>query len=217
VVVEVDLAAIFPSVIKLLLAILVGGLIGLEREIRDKGAGFRTLILICVGSTLFTIFSLSIPPVGDVGRIAAQIVSGVGFLGAGVILREGGQVRGLTTASTIWLVAALGMGIGMGQYLFSISATAILLVVLFVFPKIEKGVAMLSETRTYQVTVTDDLSKLERIQNYLLENHLRIRRQKQSRHGNRIVSVWQTYGRTKNHDRVIEIMLSDIDIEEFQY
>ncbi|HSV85839.1 MAG TPA: MgtC/SapB family protein [Levilinea sp.] len=214
---DLDLASIFPDVVKLVLAIVVGGLIGLEREILDKDAGFRTLTLICVGSTLFTIFSISVSPAGDGGRIAAQIVSGVGFLGAGVILREGTQVRGLTTASTVWLVAALGMGIGMGNYLFSVSATAILLLVLFVFPKIEKGVDALSETRTYHVTVIDDQNKLGHIHDYLLENHLRIRRNKQSRNGACIISTWETYGRSKNHDQVVGLMLSDPDIEEFHY
>jgi putative Mg2+ transporter-C (MgtC) family protein len=214
---SIDLTSILPDVVKILLAILVGGLIGLEREFRDKDAGFRTLIFICAGSTLFTIFSLQMAPVGDAGRIAAQIVTGVGFLGAGVILREGGQIRGLTTASTVWLVAALGMGIGMGHFIFSVGATAIILFILFVFPMIEKSIAGLSETRSYHVTVNDERGKLDHIHDYLLANHLRIKRSKQARRGNRIVGIWETYGRTKNHDRVVDLMFTDPDIEEFHY
>ena len=96
----------------MLLAMLIGGLIGAEREFRDKAAGFRTIIFICVGSTMFTILSAKIGGAQDPSRIAASIVTGVGFIGAGAILQERERVIGLTTASTIWIAAALGMGIG---------------------------------------------------------------------------------------------------------
>ncbi len=125
------------DIIKLLLAVLVGGLIGAEREYRDKAAGFRTIILICVGATLFTIFSLRLGGGEDPVRIAANVVSGVGFLGAGAILRDAGRVMGLTTASTIWLAAALGMGIGGGHYLLSGVAALAVLIILWLFPRIE--------------------------------------------------------------------------------
>jgi putative Mg2+ transporter-C (MgtC) family protein len=214
---NIDLAQILPDIIKILLAILVGGLIGLEREFRDKDAGFRTLIFISAGSALFTIFSLKLSPVGDAGRIAAQIVSGVGFLGAGVILRQGGQIRGLTTASTVWLVAALGMGMGMGQYLFSITATLVFLFVLFVFPKIESRIAKLSETRIYHVTVEGDRGKLDHIEDYLKENGLKIKRRKQGRQENQVLGVWETYGSTEDQNKVVDLMFKDPEIEEFHY
>jgi len=108
------------EILKLAIAVVVGGLIGTEREIQDKAAGFRTLILICVGVTLFTIFSLHIDPANSPSRIAANIVTGIGFLGAGAIMREGGCIAGLTTAALIWLVAALGMGIGAGEYMLGV-------------------------------------------------------------------------------------------------
>jgi putative Mg2+ transporter-C (MgtC) family protein len=104
------------DLLKLLFACLAGGLIGVEREFRDKSAGFRTLILICLGATLFTMMSPRFAAIGDPGRIAAGIVSGIGFLGAGVILRDRGRIMGLTTAATIWMTAAIGMAIG-GQFL----------------------------------------------------------------------------------------------------
>src|SRR3989449_10691224 len=105
------------DLIKLLLALVLGGVIGWERELYDKPAGFRTNTLICVGSTLFTIFSLKIGiiPGTDSARIAAQIVSGIGFLGAGAIIRRGEAVLGLKTAATIWVVASLGVGNGGGH------------------------------------------------------------------------------------------------------
>jgi putative Mg2+ transporter-C (MgtC) family protein len=114
------------------MAVLIGGVIGAEREFRDKSAGFRTLIFICVGACLFTIGSIELGGPGDPVRIAAQIVSGIGFLGAGAILRNGVKITGLTTAATIWLVAALGMAIGGGLYLLT-GAAAVVLVVLWIF------------------------------------------------------------------------------------
>src|SRR5262245_25187982 len=104
------------DLVKIVLAVGVGGMIGLEREFRDQAAGLRTLICICVGATRFTVLSARLAGGNNATRISANIVSGGGFLGAGVILREGGRVIGLTTAATIWLVAALGMGLGGGHY-----------------------------------------------------------------------------------------------------
>ena len=96
------------NLIKLGMAVLVGGIIGAEHEFRDKAAGFRTIMLITVGSVLFTIFSLGMDPGFTRTIIAANIVTGIGFLGAGTIIREHGRIGGLTTATTIWLSAALG-------------------------------------------------------------------------------------------------------------
>ncbi len=105
---------LWEDVARLLFAVLVGGLIGAEREYRDKVAGFRTIIFICLGATLFTLFSVKLGGAGDPARIAANIVSGVGFLGAGAILRSGERVTGLTTAASIWTTAAIGLAAGRG-------------------------------------------------------------------------------------------------------
>src|SRR5688572_27174223 len=99
--------------LRLLLVIIVGGLIGAEREYRSKSAGFRTMILICLGSFLFTTFSIQIGGL-ETDRIASNIVTGIGFLGAGVIFKSENRINGLTTAAAIWAVAALGMGIADG-------------------------------------------------------------------------------------------------------
>ncbi len=117
-------------IIKILLALILGGALGMERQYHDKPAGFATNCLICVGATLFTIMSLVMGAAGgDPGRIAAQIVTGVGFIGAGSIMRDGNKISGLTTAANVWLVAAIGMAIGYGQYIWAAAcATAILLV-----------------------------------------------------------------------------------------
>ena len=119
--------------IKLGLALLIGTIIGGEREVRNKAAGLRTLILICLGSTIFTILSEKLGAYSETGRIAANIVTGIGFLGAGAIMREGMTVSGLTTASSIWVTAALGMAIGGGEYYLAAFGTLIVLVVLTLF------------------------------------------------------------------------------------
>src|SRR5256886_722614 len=125
--------------IKLVLAAILGGIIGIERQIRDKPAGLRTNILICVGSTLFMSISTKVAQVlgGDPTRIAAQIISGIGFLGAGAVLHSHGFVLGLTTAATIWVVAGVGMALGSGMYLVALFATAMSLVTLYFLSFVE--------------------------------------------------------------------------------
>jgi putative Mg2+ transporter-C (MgtC) family protein len=124
--------------LRLLLAAGLGAAIGLEREYRRKPAGLRTNILIAVGSALFTITSIQLSAIGGTpDRIAAGIVTGMGFLGGGAILRSGISVKGMTTAATIWVNAAIGMAAGAGEHALATIATAITLVVLAVLPRIE--------------------------------------------------------------------------------
>src|SRR5580765_4669060 len=123
------------SLFRLLLAAGLGAAIGLEREYRRKPAGLRTNILIALGSALFTILSIQLAQIGGTpDRIAAQIVTGMGFLGGGAILRSGTGVKGMTTAATIWVNAAIGMAAGAGQYALATMATGITLLVLAVLP-----------------------------------------------------------------------------------
>ena len=126
------------SFLRLLLAAALGAVIGLEREYRKKPAGLRTNILIALGSALFTIMSIQLAQIGGTpDRIAAQIVTGMGFLGGGAILRSGVSIKGMTTAATIWVNAAIGMAAGAGEFALATMATAITLVVLAVLPAIE--------------------------------------------------------------------------------
>jgi putative Mg2+ transporter-C (MgtC) family protein len=126
---------------RLLLAVALGGIIGAEREIRHKAAGLRTNILIALGSALFTIMSASMQTgTGDPTRIAAQIVTGIGFLGAGAIIRTRGGVQGLTTAATVWVNAALGVAAGGGEFHLAIIGGVITVCVLLVLGRIERGI-----------------------------------------------------------------------------
>lgn len=133
------------SMFRLVLAAVLGGIIGLEREASGKPAGFRTNILICLGAALVTELSIAVArdvtlPGGfrsDPGRLAAQIVSGVGFLGAGTILQARGSVVGLTTAATLWVVASIGMAVGAGAYAQAIFGTALVLLALMILGRFE--------------------------------------------------------------------------------
>jgi putative Mg2+ transporter-C (MgtC) family protein len=123
---------------RLLLATVFGALVGIEREVRQKPAGFRTNILIALGACVFTIASLQLSPQSeDPTRIAAQIVTGIGFLGAGAIMRTRDGVHGVTTAATVWVNAAVGIAAGGGLYRLVFTAGAIALVVLIVIGPIE--------------------------------------------------------------------------------
>jgi putative Mg2+ transporter-C (MgtC) family protein len=123
---------------RLLLAAVLGAALGLEREYRRKPAGLRTNILIAIGSALFTILSISMTAsTGDPSRVAGQIVTGIGFLGGGAILRNRDTVHGMTTAATIWVNAAIGVACGIGQYQLATATTALTFVVLVVLPPVE--------------------------------------------------------------------------------
>lgn len=129
----------YQLLLRLLLAAALGGLIGLEREHSGKPAGFRTNMLICLGAALVTevSFSVALTASGDPGRIAAQIVSGIGFLGAGTILHSRGSVYGLTTAATLWVVAAIGMAVGARAYLAGVAATGLVMLALMLLGRVE--------------------------------------------------------------------------------
>lgn len=169
--------------IRLVVAAILGGIVGIERGSGDRPAGFRTHILVCVGSALFMLVSLygfddvtpNVQLEEDIGqrrdsaRIAAQVVSGIGFLGAGTILHEGLTIRGLTTAASLWMVSAIGLAVGSGMYFLSTIATLIMLITLVTFHDWEKRFAATSRsdrrfirvvTNNYDDAITDVTSYL---------------------------------------------------------
>lgn len=145
------------DVFKFLLAIVFGGLIGLEREIKGKPAGFRTNILICLGSTLYTILSIKIS--GDPGRIAAQVVTGIGFIGAGTIIQSKGTITGLTTAATIFVVASIGLALGSNQITLATIFTALVLTVLTLLSNVEKALLGKCHFSYLEMEISDEKGK----------------------------------------------------------
>ncbi|MBQ5348273.1 MAG: MgtC/SapB family protein [Phascolarctobacterium sp.] len=156
-------------VLRLIVAAILGGIVGMERGSGDRPAGFRTHILVCVGSALFMLVSIygfdDIAPVTttleddigtrrDTARIAAQVVSGIGFLGAGTILHEGLTIKGLTTAASLWIVSAIGLAVGSGMYLLSTVATMLTMLTLVTFRTWEKRFAGTRSDRRFIRVVT---------------------------------------------------------------
>jgi len=167
--------------VKILLAIACGGIVGLERELKNKPAGIKTNILICVGSMIFTFASVLLANVNapyngfpaDSSRVAAQIVSGIGFLGGGVIIQARGGVVGLTTAATIWVVAALGMMIGLGFHNIALFLAAVVILILVTVSWFEDRVLGRSLTFHTEIVVSDPKGDTRTAINTLLaENDL---------------------------------------------
>lgn len=155
---------------RLSLAAFLGGLIGIERERLNRAAGLRTHVLVSVGSALFTLISLfafqGIGPVNDPARVAAQIVSGIGFLGAGTIMKHGATVRGLTTAATLWVCAGIGMASGAGFYQGAVLSTIITLVSLVSLKRIESRLGD-REFTTFELTMDQGAGQLAKVQGVL--------------------------------------------------
>jgi putative Mg2+ transporter-C (MgtC) family protein len=182
---------------KMLMAVLAGGAIGFERQIAGKPAGLRTNILICVGSALLMDLSINIgvafggPRIGDPARLAAQVVTGIGFIGAGTIMQSRGTITGLTSAATIWVVAAIGLTIGGGFYVEAMGATATVMLVLAGLGTLEHR--LLRARRTLSATVrTRPNVSLEWIEKTLGSDGLRVSHVKMFDH---------------DHDRVFEMRI----------
>jgi putative Mg2+ transporter-C (MgtC) family protein len=201
---------------RFLLVIIVGGLIGAEREYRSKSAGFRTMILICLGSFLFTSFSIHITG-GTNDRIASNIVTGIGFLGAGVIFKSDNRINGLTTAASIWATAALGMGIADGEYTIVLIATAIVLASLFLFTKLETWIDHINQTHNYKIVSLYKPDLLEQYEQMFRQHKLQYKRLKQSKDGEYISGSWMVNGLEKNHNSFIEKILHDTSVKEFEF
>ncbi|WP_422445741.1 MgtC/SapB family protein [Thermoanaerobacterium sp. DL9XJH110] len=167
--------------LRLLLSILLGGVIGIERESVNRPAGFRTHILVCGGSALTMLVSIYIfeefrgiaSP--DPARIAAQVVSGIGFLGAGTIIREGATVRGLTTAASLWTVAAIGLAVGSGFYFAAILATLLTFVTLISFSRIENYIIKKRFLQQISLVIKDRPGQIGKIGSVLGEMNINIR------------------------------------------
>ena len=175
-----ELVSVIPRadlLFALVLASILGGAIGLERELSGKPAGFRTNLLICVGAALLTELSVAIGASndGDPGRIAAQIVSGIGFLGAGTIIQARGTVIGLTTAATLWVVSAIGIALGAGYYMEAIGTTVLVLVALLLLGKVESKVIQAKRQQNLVVQTQPDIEAVLAVEKILDRHDLRHR------------------------------------------
>ncbi len=201
---------------KFLLATLLCGLIGAEREYRSKSAGLKTMIMIGLGSTLFTILSIKIG-LGTQDRIASNIVTGIGFLGAGVIFKEENRVKGLTTACIIWIVAAIGMAVGSGFYEQAIGVTLVVLVALFVFPFIEEIAERRFTKRNYRIVQKNDANVIGQYEVLFTANKRKYTQEKQTLANDLITGNWTAVGKPEDHQKFVNAMLGNGNILEFDF
>ena len=168
------------TIFKLIMSLIAGGLVGLNRERHKQPAGFRTHILICLGSTLLMVLSIYIPQTyfdfknGDPGRIAAQVVTGIGFLGAGAIIRLGTNVRGLTTAASIWLISAIGLSIGAGLYIISLVVVVFALFTLVVLERAERKLMPQLSLKTIALEFNSDNFPESKIKEILKKKNIHL-------------------------------------------
>lgn len=162
-------------IFRLILAAVLSGIVGFEREFHGRAAGFRTHILLCVGTTLIMITSVHIfdvysgrTPI-DPARLAAGVVTGIGFLGAGTIMRYKASVRGLTTAASLWVVTGVGLAVGSGLYFGSIATTALAVVTLMLFGRLEHSMIRKDWYKTIVIESKDGLEQLKQIRGILGE------------------------------------------------
>ena len=198
-------------ILKILLAAMLGGIIGLERELSHKEAGLRTNILIAIGSTLITVLSFKIAAMtkaADPARLAAQIVSGIGFLGAGAIIQARFAIHGLTTAATIWTVAAIGIAVGSGFYLLAFVVAVLVVIVLTVFKLLLAYLEKQKQIYVYLITTDEKASLLVDIRQVLTELHIQYSSARLNRRdGSYEFEIIFNTSENKNREFVEKVML----------
>ncbi|HWY11278.1 MAG TPA: MgtC/SapB family protein [Bacteroidia bacterium] len=208
---------ITEDLIKLVLALIFGAIIGTEREYKTKSAGFRTVILIMVGATLFTIVSGISGKNTDPTRIASNIVTGIGFIGAGAIFKEGNFVKGLTTAAVIWISAAIGMSIGIGQYEFAFLSLCIVMSVLLGFSWFQNIIDKSNVSKVYKITLLGHTAEKQNELDSLFSKYKLS--SKCINRGKRTSEMYLTYsvrGPEKNHDSLMQEFYSNGLIDSFE-
>jgi putative Mg2+ transporter-C (MgtC) family protein len=205
------------DLIKILIAVLIGGVIGFERELHSKTAGLRTITIITVGAALFTILSSKFTDTAT-SRVASNILTGVGFLGAGAILFSEGKIRGLTTASSIWMAAALGMAVGLGQYILGLATALLVFIVLDLFTRFDRWLDVKGrDVRSYEITYTDRPGKDKELEKVFSEYRMTIRTHRPMRQEHCRRDIWEMDGRASDHHALTENLLADKEISELRY
>jgi putative Mg2+ transporter-C (MgtC) family protein len=204
------------SLLRLCLAAALGAIIGLEREVSGKPAGFRTNLLICLGAALVTELSALVardlaPPGsgGDPGRIAAQIVSGIGFLGAGTIMQARGSISGLTTAATLWVVAAIGMAVGAGAYVQAVAGSLLVILALVILGRIEDHLLPRRATeRTIRIVLDPNAEMIGGIEQELVRSGYQVRSLDVERVEDTLVASFAATGSTGDYDRAVRTLFT---------
>ncbi len=205
----------YTDIIKIAVAFALGAILGLEREYRSKPAGFRTLIMITVGATVFTILSYRIGS-GTPDRIAANIVTGIGFIGAGVIFKEGMKVSGMTTASTIWLAAAIGMATGYGAYYLAAGVTLLVLVILMLLAKLERSFDKFHQVKFYKISFRVDEYSIEELEKNISELGLNFKKNNVLKSNNEIIVFYKIDADQKEYQLLDAYLMQAKAIKSFE-
>lgn len=209
-----DFTVELEDMVAMIVSIICGGAIGFEREYKNKSAGFRTIILISLGSTIFTIVSQH--GVGTDDRISANIITGIGFIGAGVIFKDKISVRGLTTAAVIWTSAAIGMTTGIGYHALALCLTIITLGVLLMVTKVEKMIAQLQKEQLLGVTFRDpDFNQIQQLENTLNTKGLTLERVEITKENDQLKVVFKVSGKKKYLVAMSETLATQPEILSF--
>lgn len=201
---------------QVLCAFVIGAVIGMEREFRSKAAGFRTMILICVGSCLYTILSKEAGS-DSTDRIASNIVTGIGFIGAGVIFKEGITVNGLTTAALIWTTAALGMAIGYNNYPLAIVVSIMVVIVLFVLEPVQRFINKFHKVQDYKIKIlpTGIDFKME-LENFFDLHAITFSCKRTVKENMDAVYVYRISSKDRNYDIVNNFLLKHSAVRSFE-
>lgn len=201
---------------RLVLSFIIGTALGVEREYRSKAAGLRTMIVICLGSTIFTEISISIGG-SSPDRIASNIITGIGFLGAGVIFKDGLSISGITTATTIWIAAALGMAVGAGEYMIAVVSSGVVLVVLTAFEKVKMWIENFHQVRTYKITLTEEEPFRKMLTDEVIKRGVRCRFERDMKSETSHVLVCEFAGRREKLDQLNEFLKRDARVKAYDY
>ncbi|WP_082482362.1 MgtC/SapB family protein [Chryseobacterium sp. Leaf394] len=203
------------ELVLIFISVFLGLCIGAEREYRNKSAGLRTFILVCFGSCLFTILSIKIG-IKDPDRLAANIITGIGFLGAGVIFKGDNKIDGITTATTIWATASVGMAMGAGYVYLSLLGTVLILLILSSLSYFQNFIDRNHKLREYKIMVLkkEDLNYCESL---FKKYNLKFTVVKQAFSRETTTTSWLLTGKSKNHEMLIKQMMQDEKINSFQF
>ncbi|ABG60845.1 MgtC/SapB family protein [Cytophaga hutchinsonii] len=211
-----ELHSIEVPLIKLCLSLLLGALIGAEREYKSKVAGFRTIILITLGSTLFTLVSVALMGQGDPTRIASTIVTGIGFLGAGVIYRETGTIKGITTAAVIWAAAAIGMMVGFGLFAISIISVILILIILLSFSWLQRYIDRTNREKVYRIHLVNNPEHIQTMKQNIKSFKLSPKIINQGKRKGLIYVVIEVEGPVKFHNNFMKSLYESDFVESFE-
>jgi putative Mg2+ transporter-C (MgtC) family protein len=206
----------FETALQLLFSFLIGSAIGFEREYRSKAAGLRTMIMICIGSTIFTEISISITD-SSPDRIASNIITGIGFLGAGVIFKDGLSINGITTATTIWIVAALGMAVGAGEYFIALVGSVVVLIVLSLFENIQRIIVRIHQARSYKITFEKDGAFVAALEKELIKLKLQFHKARDIKNENDFTVLYEVYGREEKLETLNVFLKATPQVKSYEY